>query len=78
LFVLNELGTGKTRAVLYAFDWLKSQRQVSKLLVACPLSIMDTVWQNEIRLYFPHLDRWWFTGTLTGGASCSLVTSIST
>lgn len=54
-FVLNEMGTGKTRAALYAYDYLRSIGKVSRLLVVAPLSTLRQTWQREITLYFPHL-----------------------
>jgi SNF2 family DNA or RNA helicase len=54
-FVLNEMATGKTRACLFAFDFLKSEGAVDTMLVACPLSTLRDTWQREIARYFPHL-----------------------
>jgi SNF2 family DNA or RNA helicase len=54
-YVLNDLGTGKTRAVLYAFDALKSAGLVNRLLVICPLSAVRRTWRREVNLYFRHL-----------------------
>lgn len=55
MFVLNDIGTGKTRSILYAFDWLRKRKRVRKMLVAAPLSILDSVWLQEVFLHFPHL-----------------------
>lgn len=54
-YCLNELGTGKTRSVLYAYDALKQAGLVRRMLVICPLSGMARTWLREIKLYFPHL-----------------------
>jgi len=54
-FVLNGMGTGKTRAALYAFDFMRQTGAVSKLLVTAPLSTLRQTWQRELTLYFPHL-----------------------
>lgn len=54
-YVLNEMGTGKTRAALYAIDWMLTQNEIKTVLVAAPLSTLDTVWAYEIMRYFPHL-----------------------
>jgi SNF2 family DNA or RNA helicase len=54
-YVLSEMGVGKTRAVLWAYDYLRREGQVRKLLVVAPLSTLSTVWENEIFENFPHL-----------------------
>lgn len=54
-FVLNSMGTGKTLACLWAFDYLRSIGKVRKMLVTCPLSTMERTWGDEIFLNFPHL-----------------------
>jgi len=61
-FVLNEMGTGKTRAALYAIDWMLSQNEISKVLVVAPLSTLEQVWGLEVLQYFNHLS----TGTVHG------------
>lgn len=55
VFVLNEMGTGKTRAAMYAFDFLRRIRRANRLLVAAPLSTLTTVWEDEIFKNFHHL-----------------------
>ena len=54
-YVLNEMGTGKTRAALYAIDWMLTQNEIQKVLVVAPLSTLENVWALEIMKYFPHL-----------------------
>lgn len=54
-FVLNDLGTGKSLAALWAYDWLRSQGKAGKLLVICPLSTMERTWSDEIFFHLPHL-----------------------
>lgn len=54
-YCLNSMGTGKTRAVLWAFDWLKKLGIAKKMLVVCPLSTMHFVWAAEILRAVPHL-----------------------
>jgi len=53
-FVLNSMGTGKTRSLLFAFDYLRSVGAVTRLLVTAPLSTLRQTWQSEL-LHFPHL-----------------------
>src|SRR5262245_17069490 len=43
-YVLNEFGTGKTRSVIWAADYLK----VSPVLVTAPLSVLTPVWEAEL------------------------------
>jgi SNF2 family DNA or RNA helicase len=47
-YVLNEMGTGKTRAALFASDYLMVQGEINKVLVIAPLSTLTTVWESEI------------------------------
>ncbi len=52
-YVLNDLGTGKTRAALFAFDYLKAQGMVDKMIVVAPLSTLTRTWANEVMQTFP-------------------------
>lgn len=53
-FVLNGLGTGKTRSVLFAHDFLKKTVPGhGSLLVTAPLSTLKQTWAKEITLHFP-------------------------
>ena len=54
-YVLSEMGVGKTRAVLYAFDYLKRQGLVNRMLIVAPLSTLVSVWANEVFENFAHL-----------------------
>lgn len=54
-YVLSEMGVGKTRAVLWAYDYLRREGLANKLLVVAPLSTLVTVWENEIFEHLPHL-----------------------
>ena len=47
-FCFNEAGTGKTSSVIWAADYLMTQKVVNKVLVICPLSIMYSAWQADI------------------------------
>lgn len=55
-FCLNGLGSGKTISALWAFDYLRSQGLVRKMLVLCPMSTMERAWGDEIFRNFPHLN----------------------
>lgn len=56
-YVLNDLGTGKTRALLFAYDYLKRQGIVNKLLVIAPLSTLRRTWAQEVLQTFSGM-RW--------------------
>jgi SNF2 family DNA or RNA helicase len=47
-FCFNEAGTGKTSAAIWAADYLMSQGKVRRVLVICPLSIMQSAWQADL------------------------------
>lgn len=47
-FVFNEAGTGKTSAAAWAADYLMTQGKVKRVLVICPVSIMDTAWRSDL------------------------------
>ena len=49
-FVFNEAGTGKTSAAAWASDYLMTQGKVHRVLIVCPVSIMETV---RIRYVLP-------------------------
>lgn len=54
-YVLSEMGTGKTRASLYAIDYMFQEGSIDKVLVVAPLSTLSPVWDREIFEYFNHL-----------------------
>lgn len=47
-FCFNEAGTGKTSAAIWAADYLMNQGVVKRVLVICPLSIMQSAWQADL------------------------------
>lgn len=54
-YILNEIGTGKTRAAMYALDYLMRIKDVRAALIIAPLSTLSTVWDREVFCNFPHL-----------------------
>jgi len=54
-YVLSEMGTGKTRAALFACDHMFQKNEIKKVLVIAPLSTLSQVWDREIFQYFNHL-----------------------
>lgn len=53
-YVLNSMGTGKTSAALWSWDYLYGNGLAKKLLVVCPLSTMKFTWQREVFNTLPH------------------------
>ena len=47
-FVFSEPGTGKTLSALWAADYLMSIGKVRRVLVLCPLSIMQSAWLGDL------------------------------
>ncbi len=54
-YCLNGLGSGKTFCALSAFNFLRQDRIVNKMLVVCPMSTMRSTWAKEIFEQFPNL-----------------------
>lgn len=54
-FNLSELGTGKSLASLWAYDYLRSMGKMHKALVISPLSTLERTWADELFTHFPHL-----------------------
>lgn len=53
-FCLNEQGTGKTGSVIWAADYLMRQGRIKRVLVICPLSIMDSAWRADLFKFAMH------------------------
>ena len=53
-FCFNEQGTGKTASVIWAADYLMKLGLVKKVLVICPLSIMDSAWRADLFTFAIH------------------------
>jgi len=47
-FCLNDMGTGKTMSVIWAADYLMKKKIINRVLVVCPLSIMDSAWRADL------------------------------
>ena len=52
-YILNDLGTGKTCASLWAADYLLRLGAVTRVAVFCPLSTMERTWGDELMDSFP-------------------------
>src|ERR1035437_8958224 len=46
-YVLNDMGRGKTRAALWAWDWLKKTGYAGNLQVVAPLPTLNFVWARD-------------------------------
>jgi SNF2 family DNA or RNA helicase len=53
-FCFNEQGTGKTASAIWAADYLMEQNKVYKVLIICPLSIMQSAWQADLFKFAMH------------------------
>jgi len=53
-FCFNEQGTGKTGSVIWAADYLMNIGVIKRVLVLCPLSIMQSAWQNDLFRFAMH------------------------
>jgi SNF2 family DNA or RNA helicase len=53
-FCFNEQGTGKTGSVIWAADYLLKQKSIKRVLVICPLSIMDSAWRADLFKFAMH------------------------
>ena len=55
-FVLNDMGSGKTISALWAFDYLRQKRRVTRALIVAPLSTLERAWGDEVFRNFSHLN----------------------
>lgn len=53
-FCFNEQGTGKTAAAIWAADYLMARKFIRRVLVVCPLSIMQSAWQADLFKFAVH------------------------
>tara|TARA_R100001594_G_scaffold18292_3_gene36463 strand:- start:1953 stop:3485 length:1533 start_codon:yes stop_codon:yes gene_type:complete len=53
-FCFNEQGTGKTASAIWAADYLLNKGVISRVLVVCPLSIMDSAWRSDLFTFAMH------------------------
>jgi len=47
-YCFNQPGTGKTAAAAWAADYLLTKKLIKRVLVICPVSIMDTAWRADL------------------------------
>ena len=53
-FCFNEQGTGKTASAVWASDFLLNKNIIKRVLVVCPLSIMESAWRDDLFTFAPH------------------------
>lgn len=53
-FCFNEQGTGKTASAIWASDFLLLTKQIRRVLIICPLSIMDSAWRSDLFKFAIH------------------------
>lgn len=54
-FILNGIGTGKTRAIVFGYDFMRREGKVKRMIVTSPLSTLRPTWARELMMIFPHL-----------------------
>ncbi len=47
-FCFSEMGCGKTGSVIWGADYLMNMGVVKRVLIVCPLSIMDSAWRADL------------------------------
>lgn len=74
-FCFNEQGTGKTASAIWASDYLLTQGVINRVLIICPLSIMQSAWQADLFKFAVHRhvdiaygDRYKRAQIINGGA----------
>jgi len=53
-FCFNEQGTGKTGSAIWASDFLLNEGKINRVLIICPLSIMDSAWRADLFNFAMH------------------------
>jgi len=54
-YILNDMGSGKTASVLWAYDYLRKLGEVDWCLVISPLSTLERTWADEVFRNFPDM-----------------------
>lgn len=55
MFCLNEMGTGKTLASLWGYDYLRSEGVLHRAMIVSTLSTLERTWADEVFTHLPHL-----------------------
>lgn len=62
-YVLNDMGTGKTKSAIWSFDYLQKAGRARRMLVVAPLSTLEFTWAREIMMTLPGMSAVILTGT---------------
>lgn len=55
--LFHEIGLGKTRTALEIFDGLKGETPGLKMMVFCPIALIEGAWGEDLKKFFPNI-RW--------------------
>lgn len=53
-FVFDETGVGKTASVAWGTDYMLQQKKINRVLIVCPLSIINAAWKRDLFNVVPH------------------------
>jgi len=53
-FCFSEAGSGKTASTIWAADFLMKAKRIRRVLVICPVSIMDVAWKEDLFSFAMH------------------------
>ena len=53
-FCFNEQGTGKTASAIWSADYLLKQGEINRVLIICPLSILESAWRDDLFTFAMH------------------------
>jgi hypothetical protein len=53
-FCFSEAGSGKTASTIWAADFLMKRKRIRRVLVICPVSIMDVAWRADLFSFAMH------------------------
>jgi SNF2 family DNA or RNA helicase len=62
-YVLNDMGVGKTKSAIWAFDFLRRVGKAKRMLVVAPLSTLVFTWQREFMMTLPMMKVVVLTGS---------------
>lgn len=53
-FCFSEQGTGKSASVIWASDYLLNIKAIKRVLIVCPVSVMQAAWVNDLFTFAMH------------------------
>lgn len=57
-FLHHDPGLGKTRSALEAYKYVKDYFDDLKLLIICPLSLLEAAWHEDVKKFTPEFSFW--------------------